>query len=177
VIAGALLALAVEEWRDTRHQHERTRKALISIRDELMLNVDLVSKSRERNAFLRDTLSRLAELNKLPDPGIYTRAMLNRAGVMHAAWQLAVQTGSLSDVPLEVLLPIAKAYDAQTWYGASGDAVANAILNDTRQFGMEGMLRDRFRQYIPLAIDGYNYEKYLLERYDLALGRLSPLIK
>jgi hypothetical protein len=173
VIIGAVLALATEEWRDARHRRVQMETALTSIRDELKANVLLVTRARERHAFLADTLTKLVAAGRKPDVQIYSNGMANPASVSNTAWQLARQSGALSDVPLSVLLAIAPAYDAQDRYRSVGDALAAELMLDARRNGMDVVLRDRFAQFIPMDIEFGNRETVLLEKYQSALDQLE----
>lgn len=174
VIIGAVLALATEEWRDARHRRSQTDTALTSIRNELKGNVALVTRARERHAFLADTLAKLAARGLKPDVAIYSNGMANPASVSNTAWQLARESGALNDVPLSALLAIAPAYDAQDRYRSMSDALATELMLDVRRNGMDVVLRDRFAQFIPLEIDFGNREGVLLEKYQVALEQLEP---
>jgi hypothetical protein len=175
LVAGALLALTVEEVRDARHRRSRTRESINSIRDELRANIMLVAQARERHIFLVDTLQKLVDAHRLPDKSIYTNSMFSPGNVTNVAWSLARESGALADVPLGTVLVVAGAYDTQERYQLLGDGVAAAVLEQARREGLVTMLRDHFAQFIPLETDFRNREGGLLRRYTAALIQLDRL--
>jgi hypothetical protein len=177
IVLGALVAMGADEWRDARHRRAQVRTALTSIRDELRANVVLVTRAREQHVFLEDTLSKLAARKMQPSPEIYGNGMVKPAPVTSMAWDLARETGALSDIPLSTVLDIAPAYAAQARYQSIVDALAVDIMSDVRRSGMDAVLRDRFAQFIPLDIDFKHREGGLLSRYKVALARLDSALR
>jgi hypothetical protein len=170
IVLGAGLAFAGEEWRDARHRRAQVATALLSIRDELRANAALVTRARERHTFLADTLGKLVATHQLPGVEIYSNGMFNPAIVTNTAWQAARETGALGDLPLETVLIVAPAYEAQERYRALADAMVTAIMADIRRDGMTTVLRDRFGQFVPLEVDFSHREGVLLEHYQRALA-------
>jgi hypothetical protein len=173
IVLGAALAFAGEEWRDVRHRHAQIATALLSIRDELQANTALVTKARDRHAFLADTLGKLVAAHRLPGVEIYSNGMFNPAIVTSTAWQAARETGALGDIPLTTVLTVAPAYEAQERYRALGDAMGTVIMTDVRRDGMTTVMRDRFGQFVPLEIDFSHREGILLEKYQTAIAGLD----
>jgi hypothetical protein len=173
IVVGAALAFAGEEWRDTRHRRTQVATALVSIRDELRANAALVTRARDHHSFLADTLGKLVATHRLPGVEIYSNGMFNPAIVTNTAWQATRETGALGDIPLETVLSVAPAYEAQERYRALADAMSAAIMTDVRRDGMTTVLRDRFGQFVPLDIDFSHREGILLEQYQKALAGLD----
>ena len=171
VVLGAMLALAADEWRETRQRRERVRVALVGIRDELRANQQRVRTARDKHVRIVDTLQKIQARGALPPPQIYMNGMWNPASVTSAAWEAARETGALADMPMATVLELARVYHAQEDYETLGDGVGVGVMNDVRQFGMEGVLRDRFQQFIPLALDASNRESVMLGRYEQVLAR------
>jgi hypothetical protein len=170
VVLGAALALAVDEWRDARQRAERVRVALAGIRDELRENARRIEAARVRHRRVADTLGALVARGARPTPQVWMNPMFNPALVTSTAWEAARETGALADMPLPTVLRLAPAYEAQERYRALGEALVVGIMHDVRRDGMEGVLRDRFGQFIPLAVDFGNREGVLLEHYQRALA-------
>jgi len=175
LVAGALLALAVEEFRDARHRRTRERESVASIRNELRANVALVTSARAHHAFLVDTLEKLALKKQLPSKQIYMNGMFNPGLVTDVAWTLARESGALSDVPLATLLTVAGAYASQGRYRQLTDQMSADILEQARRDGLDATLRDNFTQFISLDTDFRNREGGLLEKYRAALDALDHL--
>jgi hypothetical protein len=170
VVLGAALALAVDEWRDARQRAGRVSAALAGIRDELQGNARRVEAARARHRRVADTLGALLARGARPTPQVYLNPMFSPALVTSTAWQAARETGALADMPLPTVLRLAPAYEAQERYRALGEALVVGIMHDVRSNGMDGVLRDRFGQFIPLAVDFGNREGVLLEHYRRALA-------
>jgi hypothetical protein len=169
VVLGAALALGVDEWRDAREKAARARTALAGIRDELRENARRVAAARRRHVWVADTLGVLAARGATPAPSVYTNPMFNPALVTSTAWQAARETGALADLPLATVLRLAPAYEAQERYRTLGEAIVVGVMGDVRRDGMDGVLRERFRQFIPLAVDFSNREQVLGREYARAL--------
>jgi hypothetical protein len=177
LVAGALLALAVEEFRDARHRKARARESLNSIRNEIRANFTAVAGARAHHAFLVDTLEKLAAARRLPDRPLYLGGVFNPAYVTDVAWSLARESGALADVPLAAVLVVAGAYDRQDGYRQLTDDMSTSILEQVRREGIDATLRDHFAQFIALDTDFKNREGGLLRRYTVALIQLDRLIK
>jgi hypothetical protein len=173
VIAGAVLAFAIEEWRDARQRQARVDSAVASLRNELTLNRELVAAAHDHHRHLADTLSKLIARHERPGVSIYSNGMWNPALVTSTAWLAARETGALGDMPLATVLRIAPAYESQDRYRTATEALSAAIMNDVRHDGMEAVLRDRFAQFVPLDVDFANREARLLKAYDRALSDLD----
>ena len=170
VVLGAMLALAADEWRETRQRRERVRVALAGIRDELRANAQRVDSARARHLRVVDTLQKLQASGALPPPQVWANGMWNPASVTSAAWDAARETGALADMPMETVLQLARVYHSQDDYSRLSDGLGVDIMNDVRQLGMEAVLRDRYVQFIPIAIDASNRERALLRRYGQVLA-------
>lgn len=170
VVLGAILALGLEEWRDTRERTARVDATLDSIADELRANRAMVAAAKQRHAQLVEVLGGYAAADELPPREVYMYGMFNPAPVGSIAWQTARETGLLVDMPLETVLELALVYDGQERYRSLGQAMLVDIMSDVRRSGMEAVLRDRYTEFIPLATDFASRELSLLRRYDAALA-------
>ena len=173
VVLGAGLALAAEEWRDSRQRAARVRAALEGIATELREDSVRVTEARAWHWHVRDTLEAFARQKALPPREIYLYGMFNPAKVSSIAWQAARETGALADMPLPTVLGLARAYEAQERYRALAQSLLVGIMDDVRRDGMDAVMRDRFTQFIPLATDFANREGGLLENYIQALSLLD----
>ena len=175
VVLGAGLAFAADEWRESRQRSSRVANALAGIATELSEDSARVAAARAHHERLKDTLTALAKRRALPSSDVYLYGMFNPASVSSIAWQAARETGTLADMPLPVVLSLARAYESQEGYRALGQSLNVGIMEDVRRDGMEVVLRDRFAQFIPLATDFANREAQLLRHYRRALATLDSL--
>jgi hypothetical protein len=173
VVLGAGLAIGADEWRDARQRADRVTGALTGIATELREDSVRVAAARERHLVIVDTLGVFAGRRALPPREIYLYGMFNPAPVSSTAWQAARETGALGDMPLPIVLGLARVYESQERYRALADAIVVGIMNDVRRDGMDLVMRDRFTQFIPLATDFANRERNLLEHYGRALALLA----
>jgi hypothetical protein len=173
IVLGAVLAFAGEEWRDAHHRRERAEVAIESIRRELTLNRGLVAAAREHHRQTADTLGILLSRHTYPDVAIYSNGMWNPAIVTSTAWEAARETGAFEDIPLETVLAIAPAYEAQERYRILTESLGSSIMSDVRRDGMYTVLHDRFAQFVPLDVDFANREGRLLAAYDKALSQFG----
>lgn len=173
VLLGALLAIGADEWRESRQRRARVAAALTGIATELREDSVRVTEARARHLRILDTLQTYVSRRAMPPASIYNYGMFNPASVSSIAWQAARETGAVGDMPLPTVLALARVYDAQERYRALGDALLVGIMEDVRRDGMDVVLRDRFRQFIPLATDFANREEGLMRHYRRVLALLD----
>lgn len=173
IVLSVLLALAVNEWRDERERAARAEMALASIEAELRENAEAVERARTRHRVKMDTLSAYAASGRLPPPEVYLYGMFSPGALHSTAWESAREAGVTSDIPYDLVLTLSRVYDAQNRYRALAAAMTEDIMRDVRREGMEIVMRDRFRSFIPLQLDFANREASLSEDYEAVLGVLA----
>jgi hypothetical protein len=168
IVLGLVGALLVDEWRDERVRAARVEAALASIRVEVAQNRESIADRLDSNSELIATLRALAADGKRYDGGIVRPGATDMSSIV---WQAARDSGITSDIPLETLIVLGRAYATLDAY-VEEMAAFSAQLYADREFA-EGFRRD------PLSLVGrYNDTnrriERLLQRTDAALKALTP---
>lgn len=172
IVLSVLVALGVDEWRDTRARETRAEMALASIAVELQQNLETLERARGNHVAKSDSLSAYATRGALPPPEVYMYGMFSPGLVQSTAWESARETGATSDMPYELVLRLSRVYDRQERYRVLAAAMTEDIMRDVRREGMETVLRDRFASFITLQLDFAGREESLLEAYSSVLADL-----
>jgi hypothetical protein len=123
VIFSIVLALAVDEWRDTKAQRELVRQVQTSIVDELKANNKELSESIALNDSVLTVLVREFKSNKPRKEGF----SFSYAQLSSAAWQTAQGVKSLHLLNFPYLIKIAKVYEFQTLYNVNQSKLVGSI--------------------------------------------------
>lgn len=174
IVLSILLALAVDQWRESRSRAERAELALAAIQAEMRENRRLVEKALDYHVTLADTLSVLAErgVNK-PPPGAYPQGLAAPGRVIRTAWETARSTGTIVDLPYPVVLRLSRVYGRQAEYEELSRALLHTAYTQVASEGVEAFLRG-YANWIGVAQDFAGRERILLEAYDAALRATSP---
>jgi hypothetical protein len=174
VVLGVSLALAGEEWRATARAREHARTARASIIEELHANVAELEHSRAYHAALLDTLGPLA---RQPDaevsPALFREGFVHPARLLSTAWDAALATDALAEMPYEDVLDFSRLYAQQARYETTTTETAGVLYRDLMDHGAFGVAA-RFRNLMAL-IGAMKYtEDQLAETYRGVLGTAAP---
>lgn len=113
IIVGALLALALDDWRDNREREARDRVVLEQLAAELSANRSALETESAYHREILDPIrtARLTMQNSgnfaLPEDWEGIRPIL----LTRSAFDLAVMTGVLARVPADTALSLARTYE------------------------------------------------------------------
>jgi hypothetical protein len=173
IVLGALLAFGAEQIRDARNRKERVAEGLSSIRAEMIANIELVESARLHHLHVIDTLGHYLARHEIPPRSVVYGGIFNPATVSGVAWQAARESGVLSNMKYSTILLLAPTYEAQARYSALADAVNQSLVNDIRREGMDRVMLDHSAQFVDLATDFSNRERYLVNHYRKTLKQLD----
>jgi hypothetical protein len=173
IVFSILLALAVNQWADSRKQHELTRRALSAIQTEIAGNADRI---RERRPY---HLSLESELKRADSTGAVHRYLdLKRAApdwsgfenpeLDETAWQSAMTLGVAPNLGFDTLQTLSRLYGLQARFDQYNSAAIPSF-----DFSDEAMHSTIRRMYVYVATMRTN-EDTLLNRYATALGLFGP---
>lgn len=175
IVFSVLLALALDEWRESRRQAARVNVAVEAIRSELLSNRRAVERALLFHRATHDTLASFAAAGQQPPHRMYYgRGMFKPARVVATAWESARESGVTNSLPYDLVLTLSAVYANQRRYEALGDAIVADLYADVRARGAEPVLRDGFVGFVTLTEDFANREANLLEDYDGAGAALPP---
>jgi hypothetical protein len=175
VILGAALAVAAEQWRDTRAEHRRVALAIGGIRAELLDNMSRVERARAHHLQMADTLASYAARGQLPPQRVYFGGVIQPATPLSTAWQAARETGTLAELPYSLVLALGPVYEEQARYRALGDALAQSTMIDVEHRGALPVFRNDFANFIVIDQDFANREMVLSNDYHRTLAKLDSV--
>jgi hypothetical protein len=173
IVFSVLLALAVDEWRDSRNRAAAARVALDAIVGELESNRRAAGEAMRFHRSMNATLRAIAASRQLPSTEVAYGGMLQPARAVSTAWTSARDTGAVNDLPYPLVLQRSRIYERQATYDALTAQIAADIYMDGRRRGMEAVLREGFAGFIALTHDFANREESLVRQYDQALAALG----
>ncbi len=113
IILGALLALALDDWRDQQERDERDQAVLVQLTAELVANEQRLAQEsqyhRDMAAPLQESYDRMADEGEFRMPEGWTGyqpIILTRT-----AFDVAVMNGVLARVPPETALALGRVYE------------------------------------------------------------------
>lgn len=113
VVFAVLLALAVDQWRDTRAEQRHAERAQAAIVHELRSNASEVEEMLGRN---RLGVERLRAAIAAAESGDQLELNYQLAELSSAAWESARLTGAASELELDWLIEVARIYELQELY-------------------------------------------------------------
>lgn len=124
ILFGLLAAFTLDEWQDARSRAARVDALLTAIRAELEANLvrhaPIAAYNTETANLLWNEGSKGVEF--LPQSA-YPEGLFRSPSLTSAAWTTAQNDATLSDVPVETLLMLARIYEAQRRYVDQFDAL------------------------------------------------------
>ncbi|MGW8265871.1 MAG: hypothetical protein ACWGSQ_05845 [Longimicrobiales bacterium] len=168
VVFAVIVALGVDEWRESRQNAELAERALAGIAAEIESNRRELVENGEANQALLTRVREAARDSVLPDDFNVT---FEYSLISASAWETAQVTRATQFIPLDRVQTLAKLYGLQALYQASQDKVMDFILS-------VGDLADREPERIPRLILGplvssVGMGELLTQVYDTTLARLE----
>lgn len=141
IATGVFLGLAGEQWREAREHRERAQASLRRFLTEVRDNQKAVADVRDYHATLRASLRTFLRAT----PEQRKSISLKMDGVRPAffettAWDLALATQSLADIPEDVAYDISRVYRIQQSYVQLSQGMLNSMYLNTPYSGGEAFL-------------------------------------
>jgi hypothetical protein len=122
IVLGVLLALAVSEWQEDRHNRERTEAALVNVRAELEGNLQILEIVHGNNVALVDRVAdATAELGQ-------DDQFLPALQISDSAWTTLNTTGLANFVDLELMEALSETYSLMEVYRRAGYSLVDANM-------------------------------------------------
>jgi hypothetical protein len=167
---GVFLGLAGEQWRESREHRERAQASLRRFHTELRDNKKAVADVRDYHVTLRTSLRQY--LNATPEQR--KSISIKMQGVRPVffettAWDLALATQSLADIPQDVAFDISRVYRIQQAYVQLSQGMLNAMFINSPYSGGEAFLSS-----VAVYLDDVTLlEPQLLKMYDELLPKIE----
>jgi hypothetical protein len=174
IVFSVLLALAVDEWRDSRSQAARARIAVDAIVAELQANRRDAARAQTFHRGMAATLGALAAKGEPPSREVALGGLFQPARVVSTAWTSARETGTLDQLPYDLLLRISRVYERQSSYEELRMQILADIYIDIRRRGADEVLIAGYQGFLSLVGDFATREQELIANYDTVLSLLRP---
>ena len=167
VVFAVLLALAVDEWRETRSREALAARARASILEELRSNQTELRNTRDNNrALLRTTEEALSQIVQKRDVSLQFHFEI--ALLSSAAWNTAQMTQAANYLDFDWLRRVSDVYELQGLYVTSQSAVVDRLS------GISEILEDDPRRMLTIIAErlrvALRIQDELLEEYGKVLA-------
>lgn len=174
IVLSLLLALAADEWRDRRARAERVEVALAAIRQELAANRVAAARAAAHHRQIVDTLRKLDAVPPERRLAAFPGNVINPAAVVSTAWQVAQLSGAVADMPLPLVLALARVYDAHDYYARTSQAMLQMIY--TRVFAVGyGEVTKSSGNMAGIINDMSNWERGLTAGYSQGIAAIDSM--
>jgi hypothetical protein len=171
IVLGVLLALAVSEWQEDRHNRERTAAALLNVRAELEGNLQILEIVHSNNVALVDRVAN--KTMELTEDDQFLPALQ----ISDSAWTTLNTTGLANFVDLDLMATLSETYSLMEVYRRAGYslvdanmtvlATATAAGEDIAKIDDTSLFALNFVRFFKLIVD---VESALMESHKSALA-------
>jgi len=172
VVFGVVLALAANEWRESKNAERHAEHALDGIMEELKSNRQAIQASLDYHNGLVEELRRFREESKAPTLRTFTRGFVSPANIFMTAWNAATETGALTAMDYQTVLDLSTIYAQQDRYTNQATGVGQAIYGEMLQGGTQALV-DKHTNLTALIYTFVYREIQLIELYNKTLEELS----
>src|SRR5687768_1486085 len=172
VVLGVILALAANEWRESRMHRREAEAAVTSIVEELRANRDAVASSMAYHRSRLDTLEAHRGDGWVPSLQLFSRGFIAPAQLDQTAWTSASETGTLTHIPYAEVLRLSRVYAQQARYADQARIVGEIVYRELYAGGAESVLRNR-RNLGGIIGTFWYREGQLVSTYDSVLAALG----
>jgi type II secretory pathway pseudopilin PulG len=172
IVLSVLLALAASSWADSRKHDRLANQALQSFEQEIRANRARIAAVLPYQDSLTAAVLRADSLGGIHTYADWRRFFPSWSGfrppdVTSSAWQSALSTGALSDIPYGTVAELSDLYNIQS--KLDGFSLSYLPVIDFADAAMPGSVR-KMRVYMQTVL---SFERGLVTRYDSTLQRLA----
>ena len=165
IVFAVLLALAVDQWRESNSEQKQAAIALQNIRNELEANRKILELIHGNNAATVAAMS-------ATDESTQEQQFIPGGQLQATAWQTFLSTGVSNHVDYDTVLKLSATYSIQAVYKETGNQITSAAMNVAAYATVVGKevqdedFERQFRGYFEIMI---SIEATLLESYESTL--------
>jgi hypothetical protein len=172
IVFSVLLALVLNEWRQSQMERAGIAQATAAIRSELQENRRLVEEALQYHPRLAESFTASSKSGaETPVLSDIDRGLLHPGRVLRTAWESAQSSGATSRMDYMTLLRLSTAYSLQEEYEQLTRAMQQAAYDQILREGFDSMIR-KYPRFIMVQRDFAGHEQELLRLYDQALAAL-----
>jgi hypothetical protein len=113
IVSSILLALAVDQWRDSRHNRIVAQQALDVFNREMNKNLGRIEENLPYHTGLRDVVAGMAgDASRAPEVQTILEG-LEPTVLLNTAWETALATGALTHINVGTVSALSLTYDLQ----------------------------------------------------------------
>ena len=175
ITLGILGAFAIEDWQERKKQDKLLKDTLNITMVELSHNYCALIKSHQHQSASRDKLKNLPEAKTQKEQealylSVYEKGILQPAQLTTTAWDTAVSTGAVRNIPLKDATLIAQFYnDAKSYNNRVDIIVTEMIKNDYKEIELIYTLAGAYGSIDSL----WWFEKRQINRYEKNFASLA----
>ena len=169
VVLGVVLALAANEWRQSREERRRASVATTAIAAELQANRAALVTASQYHTQLLDSLRAQRPATWRPSPWMFPRGFVAPAQLSSTAWQSAADAGVVEHMPYKAVLRLSRAYADQSRYEHQAQTIGQVIYAELYRDGVEG-ITGNYRNLGNLIGSFLYREKQLIAVFDSTLA-------
>ena len=157
IVLGVLLALAVSEWQEDKHNRERTAAALLSVRAELEGNLRVLGIVHRNNVALVDRLAEPAD--GLSQDDLFLPALQ----ISDSAWTTLNTTGLANFVDLDLMESLSETYSMMEVYRRAGYSLVEANMTVLATATAAGQNVEKIDETSLFAMNFFRFIKLIVE--------------
>jgi hypothetical protein len=167
VVFAVLLALAVDEWRETKSRDALAARARASILEEIRSNESELRNTRSKNRALLQRIEKtLPRVKQEPETSLEINFQI--AFLSSSSWQTAQMTQAANFLDFDWVRRVSNVYEHQELYLTSQSAVVDRIS------GISEILEDDPQRMLTIIAErlrvALRFQDSLLEEYAKILG-------
>lgn len=172
VVLGVILALAANEWRQDRADHQQSRQAVASIHEELKANRAAIAESMEYHLGLMEMLRAEHEEGWVPEARQFPRGFIFPARVARTAFDSASETGALAKTDFATVVKLSGIYAHQDRYEFQVRSIGEVIYTEMFRGGARA-IAENYRNLTGIIGTFIYRESEVLALYDETLADLD----
>jgi len=175
IVLGVLLALALNEWRETRSHQSQANAALLNIKIELQSNLEALTILHENNTTTVEMMADDQDAGSGEDrkfiPGLQLR---------ETAWETFLSTNTSNYVDYKAVVILSETYSFQDLYKQGGTLLTEAAMNMAAYVAATGRevedsrFKNQFYDYFVMLVQ---VEGELLNSCQKSIGHLEVILK
>jgi len=137
IVLSILVALAVDNWRDNRNNHQLAMKSLRIFEREIRQNLSRLEDVSPYHSGLRDVV---VQAQADPEHGFDVRSIVEGVRptvLLNTAWQTALATGALTHIDVETVSALSLTYSIQQRFVDDGRVSYQRLAGSEAPAGAE----------------------------------------
>ena len=176
IIFSILLALSLNDWRESRNNQQLVLTTLKNFRTELGNNKKAIEAAlMDQKEFMKSMQNQTLAQPDRKKAKTIALPEINMPDVLTTAWETALVTKAMVHMDYDLIVGLSELYHQQKWLISLEDKVFQAILSPSsyEKKNDENLVRSL---YISLK-NIMEVERKLLSLYDTAIQRLDSLMR